>query len=724
MKVRVMHWGFRGSVSMLAVLAAFSAAAQDSTVLEEIVVTQEGDQADRSGNTFVAKSARTATKTGTPLIKTPQAVSVVTKTQFEQQGAATAAQALRYTPGVMPDIRSNDRYDIVPVRGMGMANYQNFIGYLDGLRMQRGLSFSQPTVELFDVERIDVVRGPSSVLYGQMAPGGFVNLVSKHPTEEPYHEAGLTVGTDRYVKGTLDLGGPVTGSDILFYRLAASGRYNETNLDDVTSKRFSVSPSLLVKPEEGTSLTFLFNYTDDPASAYPAGLPAAGTAYANGSYPDIPYDFNVGDPDFDSFERRTTRMGYEFEHELNDYLTFRQNLRYMHVESEHIGLSGRSMSGTTIARLASHLEEEVDAFVVDNQVQADFDTGPLAHTLLFGLDYQYADADRLMGTGPAPSIDYLDPVYGAVIAVPAFTTDTRQLTSQTGLYAQDQIEFGKLNVTLGGRYDNYDIQTDTTTLATDVTTSTDQDDHAFTGRVGAAYLFDSGVAPYVSYATSFEPPTGLGYSAAGGVALDPVEGRQIEAGVKYQPEGSDSYLAASVYHLVQSNMTTSDAAHPGYYLQVAEVTTTGVELEAKLAFDDGWDVTAAYTHVDAEMTENATAAYIGNRPYAVPEDAASLWVHYSVQDGAFEGLGLGAGMRYVGSTYGDEANSFKVSAFTLFDAALDYDFGHRNPDLAGLSLNVAASNIFNKEYVSSCSSTTACFYGSTRTVYATLKYKW
>jgi iron complex outermembrane receptor protein len=719
-----MHWGFRGSVSILAVLAAFAAVAQDSTVLEEIVVTQKGDQADKSGSIFVAKSARTATKTGTPLIKTPQAVSVVTKTQFEQQGATTAAQALRYTPGVMPDIRSNDRYDIVPVRGMGMANYQNFIGYLDGLRMQRGLSFAQPTVDLFDVERIDVVRGPSSVLYGQIAPGGFVNLVSKRPTEDPYHEVGLTVGTDRYAKATVDLGGPLAGSDVFFYRLAASGRYNETNLDDVTSKRVSVSPSLLIKPEEGTSLTLLFNYTDDPASAYPAGLPAAGTAYANGSYANIPYDFNVGDPDFDSFERRTSRLGYEFEHEFNDYLTFRQNLRYTHIESEHIGLSGRSISGTTITRLASHLQEDVDTFVVDNQLQADFDTGPLAHTLLFGFDYQYADADRLMGTGSASSIDYLNPVYGAAIAVPAFTSDTRQLTSQAGFYAQDQIEFGKLNVTFGGRYDSYDIETDTTTLATGATTSTQQDSDAFTGRVGAAYLFDSGIAPYVSYATSFEPPTGLGYSTTGGVVLDPVEGQQIEAGVKYQPEGSDSYLAASVYHLVQSNMTTSDAAHSGYYLQVAEVTTTGVELEAKLAFDAGWNVTAAYTHVDAEMTENATSTYVGNRPYAVPENAASLWVHYDVQGGALEGLGLGAGVRYIGSTYGNEANTFKVSDFTLFDAALNYDFGRRNPDLAGLSLNVTASNIFNKEYVSSCSSTIACFYGSNRTVYATLKYKW
>lgn len=724
MKVRVMHWGFRGSVSILAVLAAFAAVAQDSTVLEEIVVTQKGDQADKSGSIFVAKSARTATKTGTPLIKTPQAVSVVTKTQFEQQGATTAAQALRYTPGVMPDIRSNDRYDIVPVRGMGMANYQNFIGYLDGLRMQRGLSFAQPTVDLFDVERIDVVRGPSSVLYGQIAPGGFVNLVSKRPTEDPYHEVGLTVGTDQYAKATVDLGGPLAGSDVFFYRLAASGRYNETNIDDVTSKRVSVSPSLLIKPEEGTSLTLLFNYTDDPASAYPAGLPAAGTAYANGSYADIPYDFNVGDPDFDSFERRTSRLGYEFEHEFNDYLTLRQNLRYTHIESEHIGLSGRSISGTTITRLASHLEEDVDTFVVDNQLQADFDTGPLAHTLLFGFDYQYADADRLMGTGSASSIDYLNPVYGAAIAVPAFTSDTRQLTSQAGFYAQDQIEFGKLNVTFGGRYDSYDIETDTTTLATGATSSTQQDSDAFTGRVGAAYLFDSGIAPYVSYATSFEPPSGLGYSTTGGVVLDPVEGQQIEAGVKYQPEGSDSYLAASVYHLVQSNMTTSDAAHSGYYLQVAEVTTTGVELEAKLAFDAGWNVTAAYTHVDAEMTENATSTYVGNRPYAVPENAASLWVHYDVQGGALEGLGLGAGVRYIGSTYGNEANTFKVSDFTLFDAALNYDFGRRNPDLAGLSLNVTASNIFNKEYVSSCSSTIACFYGSNRTVYATLKYKW
>ncbi|MCM2476487.1 TonB-dependent siderophore receptor [Rhizobium sp. CG5] len=706
---------------MSGLIAANVSLAEEVTVLQKITVEADG-ATDGEDAKFVAKGARSATKTATPLVSTPQSVSVVTKKQFEEQGARSAAEALRYSAGVTPDIRPNDRFDIVPLRGFG--GYQSFVQYLDGLRLLRGMSFSQPTVDVFDLERIEVIRGPSSVLYGQMTPGGLVNMVSKKPTEEVVREVDLTVGADNYIKAGIDLGGPVAGSDTLFYRFVASGRYNETNIDGVTTERISISPSLMIKPEEGTSLTLLFNHTNDPSSSYPSYLPAAGTVYANGTYADVPYDFNVGDPDYDMFTRQTTRAGYEFEHEFGENFTYRQNLRYTHVESEQRGLTGYAISGTTISRRTSHVTEDVDTFVIDNQLETDFETGVLDHTLLAGFDYQYTNANRLYGTGTGPSIDYLNPVYGTAIATPAYQTDTTQVTNQTGIYLQDQIEIGKLNLAFGGRYDSYSIDTDTTTLSTSTTATTTQENHAFTGRAGAAYLFDNGLAPYVSYSTSFEPPSGLAYSDAGGVTLEPVTGEQLEVGVKYQPEGFDALFMASLYHLTQQNVVSSDTAHSGYYVQTGEVETTGLELEAKVALGGGWDMTAAYTYLDSEVTKSATAANVGKVPVAVPQHSGSLWVHYGIDHGTFEGLGFGAGARYTGTTYGADDNSFKVGSFMLFDASLNYDFGARSSDLAGLSLNVSVSNIFNKEYVSSCITTINCFYGTGRAAYATLKYKW
>jgi iron complex outermembrane recepter protein len=705
-------------VSIAALSAAGPVRAEDATVLDQITVEGQGD-ADAG---FVAESASSATKTRRPLIKTPQAVSVINRKEFEERTATSAQEALRYTAGVSADLRPNDRYDIVPVRNFG--GYQNFVQYLDGLRILKGISYAEPTIDIYDLERIEVVKGPSSVLYGQMTPGGLVNLVSKKPTEEEIRETELTFGTDNYLKAGIDIGGKANEDGSVLYRFVASGRYNESNIDGVDSRRVSVSPSLEYKPDDGTSLTLLFNYSKEPSSSYPGFLPAQGTAYANGAYGYIPYDFDSGDSDYDTFTRETARVGYEFEHQINDYLTFRQNLRFSHIDTYHQALYFRSISGSTLNRGVSRLDEHANTLAVDNQLEADFKTGALDHVALMGIDYQYIYATRLMGTGLAPSIDYLNPDYDQAITTPAYTSKTRQTTQQAGIYAQDQIEFGKLNLAAGGRYDRYSIDADTTTLSSGTVSNSKQDNQAFTGRVGATYLFDNGIAPYASYSTSFEPPSGLGYSASGGTVLKPVTGEQYELGVKYQPEGWDSSLTVSLYDLTQKNAVSSDSAHSGYYVQTGEVHSRGVEVEGKLALGSGWNMTAAYTYTDAEVTESATPAYVGNTPTGVARNTASLWLRYAAQTGPLEGLGIGGGVRYVGSTYGDDANSFKVPQVTLFDAAISYDFGARNPKYDGLTLNVAATNLFDKEYVASCSATTRCFYGTGRSVLATLKYSW
>ncbi|MET3600813.1 TonB-dependent siderophore receptor [Martelella mangrovi] len=711
------------TVSLAALQFASPALAQDTdvTVLDPVNVTVAGSGEDDNG--FVAHSAGSAMKTSRPLIETPQSVSVVTRREFEERNATSVQQALLYSSGVQGELRPNDRYDIVPVRGFG--GYQNFVQYLDGLRIMKGISYAEPTIDLYNLERVEVVRGPASVLYGQMTPGGMVNLVSKKPTDAPYREVFTTLGNENYIKSGVDFGGPIDDAGIYRYRFVASGRYNETNIDGVESSRISVLPSFEITPDDGTSLVMQFSYTDDPSSNYPGFLPAQGTVLPNGDYPYIPYDFNVGDPDFDKFTRQTTTAGYEFEHAFDDIFTFRQNLRYTHIDTEHRALFYSGINGTTLSRGISSLKEKADTLAVDTQLQADFSTGMLDHTGLIGVDYNYIDANRLMGRGNGPSIDYLAPDYNQPITDPDYATDTDQVTNQVGIYLQDEISYGALTVALGGRYDYYDITNDSTTIATGATTSTTNENHAFTGRIGATYLFENGIAPYASYSTSFEPPLGFGYSPSGGTTLDPVEGEQYEVGVKYQPfDGADSYFMASAYQLTEKNALSADPNYRGYYVQTDEIELKGIELEGKLALVSGWDLTLAYTYADPEITASATPGLVGNAPAAVPENAASAWLHYSFLNGPLEGLGLGAGVRYVGESYGDQENSFKVPSYTLVDAGLDYDFGVKWPKYEGLKLNVTATNIGDEEYVASCSYATRCFYGTNRSVYATLKYQW
>ncbi|TPW31525.1 TonB-dependent siderophore receptor [Martelella alba] len=714
---------FAASASLATLLSAAPLWAQDQDTTELAPVSVIVDGSSDDGADFVAKSSDAAMKTSRPLIETPQSVSVVTRKEFEERNATSVQQALLYSSGVQAELRPNDRYDIVPVRGFG--GYQNFVQYLDGLRILKGISYAEPTIDLYNIERVEVVRGPASVLYGQMTPGGMVNLVSKKPTEEARGEVFTTIGNEDYIKSGIDLSGPIDEDGIYRYRFVASGRYNETNIEGVDSSRVSVLPSLEIAPDDATSLTLQFSYTDDPSSNYPGYLPAVGTVLPNGDYPDIPYDFNIGDSDFDKFTRQTTSAGYEFEHEFDDVFTFRQNLRYTHIDTEHRSLYYSGSSGTTLSRGVSHLKEHADTLAVDTQIEADFSTGMLDHTGLFGFDYSYIDANRLFGKGKAPSINYLSPDYSQAITDPAYSTDTNQVTNQAGIYLQDEIAYGALTVALGGRYDYYDITNDSTVLSTGVTSSTENENHAFTGRLGATYLFDNGIAPYASYSTSFEPPSGFGYSAKGGTTLDPVEGEQYEVGVKYQPfDDAKSYIMASAYQLTEKNALSSDPTYSGYYVQTDEIELKGIELEGKLALDSGWDITLAYTYADPEITKSATAALVGNAPAAVPQNAASAWLHYSFFSGPLEGLGIGAGIRYTGETWGDQENSFQVPAYTLFDAGIDYDFGARWPKYEGLTLNVTATNLGNEEYVASCTYTTRCFYGTSRSVYATLKYQW
>ena len=348
-------------------------------------------------------------------------------------------------------------------------------------------------------------------------------------------------------------------------------------------------------------------------------------------------------------------------------------------------------------------------FSVNSQAQADFTTGPASHTVLFGVDYQRYDFDETQRFGGAPSLDIFEPVYGSDVPLPPVTADSNIVQNQVGLFAQEQLTLDdNLVFTFGGRQDFVTSDREDRLAGT----TTDQDDSEFSWRAGVVYLFDNGIAPYAGYSESFLPIVGTNRN---GEPFEPETAEQYEVGIRYIPAGSDISLNLSAFHLTRENVRTPDELNPLNQVQTGEVRSQGIELEAIASFDFGLNVIAGYTFQDVEITES-NAGDEGNRPVTVPEQLASIWADYTIQDGPLTGLGFGAGVRYNGETFGNSANTLEVNDFVLVDAALRYDW-------QDVSVAINAENLLDNRYVAGCNSANACFFGADRTITARLSYR-
>ncbi len=681
-------------------------------------VTVEGELESPFGpvDGYVADRSTTGSKTDTPLIETPQSITVITRDQLDDQDADSISEALRYTPGVFGESFGNDsRVDFLQYRGFdegGVGVFQ------DGLQL-RSTGFAEFQPELYGAQRVEILRGPASVLYGQGGPGGLVNVTTKRPPPELFAELEIEGGNFDKLEGKFDVGGPILDSESAFFRLTGLARDSETQVDFVDDDRVFIAPAFTWKPREDTTLTILGSYQDDETGSTNQFLPAAGTLNSNPNGT-VPTERFLGEPDLDRFDRSTFSLGYLFEHEFSDVVTVRQNARYNQLDSDTETFFGVSLlaDNRTLVRFPFVVDSSADVFTIDNQAQFDFMAGPVEHTVLIGFDYQHYDFDEKQRTGSIASgvfntIDIFDPVYGQsfdVADVPV-TSDARIVQNQFGIYLQDQFKVDENWVfTLGGRADFVSSEKeDRLTGAED-----DQNDSAFSGRAGVVYLTDIGLAPYVSYSESFVPVIGID---ANGDAFEPETGRQFETGIKYQPDGSNSSITFSAFDITRQNVRTPDPDNAVLIVQTGEVRSTGIELEGIASFDFGLDLIAGYTLQHVEVTESGRANEEGNRPAGVPAQLASLWAFYTLQDGLLEGLGFGAGARYKGETQGNSTNTFTVDDYVLFDAAARYKWHDFE-----FALN--AQNIFNDRHVASCSSELSCFYGSDRTITASLKYSW
>lgn len=708
----------------------------------------------------VAHRSMTGTKTDASLLETPQSISVVTQDQIQAQGARSVAEALRYEPGIVSETRIGDRFDNVFARGFGgFGGNANYVHFWDGLRLPRGVNYGNPSVDPYLLDRIEVLRGPASILYGQNNPGGLVNLVSKSPTAVPYHEIFTRFGDHGRIEGGFDLSGPIDKSGQLLYRVTGLGRYSDNEVDYTKSERYLIAPSFTWRPDADTTLTVRASYDHDPNSFQPNWLPAIGTLQRNPNG-QIPRSFFSGHPNFNTYDREQTTVGYEFEKRLNETWTVRQNFRYTHLDSDFKAVSVSSggpyplgyapaaqcggIAYLCLYRTSTHYIEKVDAVAVDNQAQAKFNTGALEHTALFGVDYQWNSANALSNNlggpgGPVPLVNFLNPNYGTIIP-PAILYSTDQDRRQLGLYAQDQIRLDKWAFVFGVRNDQSDLSTQSKRLSNGVLSAVAKpEDSAWTWRAGATYLFDNGFAPYVSYSTSFEPTLGTTYT---GAAFVPTTGDQLEGGIKYQPTWFNGFFMLSVFDIHQKNVLMMDSAHPSArypqctaaanycQTQAGEVRSTGVELSGKATPVAGLDLIASYSYTDIRITESSQVVggipLLGKRPVGAPDHTAALWGDYTFQTGALRGLGFGGGVRYIGSSYGDTINSaaMVVPSYTLADLAIHYDLGELGRQFKGWRVAFNVNNLFDKEYVSGCASNTQCFYGAGRTYLASTRFRW
>lgn len=646
---------------------------------------------------LVARRSLVATKTDTPILEVAQSVSVVTRDQMDAQGVQTVEQALRYTSGVLTEVTGHDlRYASVNVRGFDAALYR------DGLRVFKTGTYGDWLTEQQGVERVEVLKGPSALLYGQGGAGGVINQVSKRPTAEPLNEVNLSAASHGRYQAGFDIGRPLNSDGSLLFRINGTVRDAKTQTDHAIDDRSYIAPALTWKPSARTSVTLLADVTHDrmtPKSWWP-NQSLLGS-YVGGR---IPVNRFAGEPGFDRYNRDMVSAGYLLEHALDDSLTLRQNLRYasfeldyQHVYATVVRPDQRSVArDSLISRSKSHVT------TVDTSLQKNLATGALQHRLLLGLDYQDFSGSEDIGFGQAPVLDFVAPVYGTAFAAPVTARNAAQVR-QVGLYVQDQMRQGPWLVNAGLRHDRAD--TERAAPAGKVGAR----DAKTTGSAGVLYLLDSGLAPYASYSTSFMPVVGSNYRST----PQPETSEQFEVGLKYQPPGTYQLFTASLFDLRRQNVTTLDPASAALRVQTGEVRARGLELEGKARIVAGLDLLASYTWLDAKVSRSNDAQELGKRPFQTARNTAKLWLGYALPGEALRGWSLGGGVRRVGPTVADVYNRYWNEGYTLVDVALHYAQG-----AARFSLNVA--NLGNK----ATTANRAQFYGADRTVTATLGYRW
>lgn len=662
---------------------------------------------------FVAKRSATATKTNTPLIETPQSITVVGRQQIDTQNAQTLQQATQYVAGTYAGTFGADsRLDYFQLRGFVASDYGL---YRDGLQLLN-YGFAYYRINTFGLERVEVLRGPAAVLFGAGNPGGLINQVTKRPTENPFGLIEVGGGSFDQRYAAFDVGGPADREGHWFTRLTGYARNGGTQVQGAPDDSYYIAPAFTYKPDGATRFTVLSSFQHDNTAVTSNFLPYFGTVKPTVLGLRIPRSLNVGDAGFNTFRRDQAFIGYEFEHVFDDTWAVRQNARYAFAESyqnSYIGQLGYAdPQQTQLARYLFRDHAKVAQLDVDTQAEARFFDGFFKHDFLMGVEYRNFQIHDNQASGfPGPNLNILAPFYGpqAVSASPyLIQADSFQ---QVGLYFQDQIKLTpELSLILGGRQDFVDNRVyDRLTPAN----SNGRNDSAFTYRAAAIYNFDFGLAPYVMYSTSFQPLIGTDIN---GQTFRPETGDQIEGGVKFEPPGQGYFLTFAGFDIHRSNVQTPNPANTLFQQQIGEVRSTGFESQLVANLFDGLNVVASYT-VFGINTVRGNLDQIGRVPVNTPENLANLFFDYTIPAGDWRGFGFGGGVRYIGRSFANVANSLRLPDYVLFDAQVHYDYENWR-------FQVNATNLADRRFVSSCQAENSCFYGDARRVLAKVSYKW
>ncbi len=662
------------------------AAGPDDAPLERVVISGSGFPS------YTAGDAISATKVNTPLLDTPQTINVVPREVLDDQAVLTVPEALSNVGGVNTGGTYRD-YDIYSIRGFFGTGFT----YLDGLRVDRQSEFQE---EPFGLERVEVIQGPASVLYGQNPPGGLVNLISKTPLKANF--TNLTVGGGSFnlaetgvdTNATLNASGSVYGRINLLWR-----QYGNFSDGVDPSERLYFAPSLTIELTRKTRLILLGQYYHDWRSiAFP--LPAYGTVLPNPNG-DLNIRRNVGEPDTYPNDADNWRvlLGYQLEHRFNDVFTLRQNARAGFHETDFQGLypSYLDADQRTLNRFSYVNHENYTTLGLDTSLVANFSTGSWAkHTALVGVDYYYSYNITKGSFGAAPPIDLYQPNYGGrPSGIKPFLSTVTDV-SQTGLYFQEQVKlFDRLSIVGGGREDF---------VSTDITQrlgNTESDDSlsAFSPRAGVVYeVLPKQVSAYFSYSKSFE--SNPGYLDASGGQISPEEGEQYEIGAKVDLLNGRLSSTLAFYHITRSNVPTADPSNPNFFAVTGEERHRGIDFNTSATPIKGWDIIAAYGYIDARVTSD-NSGLVGNRPLDVPEHTFNVFTKYTLQTGPLRGLGLGVGYHYQTKQQGDSANTFTLPSYGFLNLAGYYQRGRfrAQVNINNVTDERYATGAFNNLYV-------------------------
>jgi len=683
-----------------------SEAETDADTVEPEADTTEPDADDTESDTirilvpgarpmgdYYIPDADTGTRTPTPILEIPQSIQVIPREVLEDQQATDLDDALRNISGASVNSTEGRGFQV------NLRGFEGVPVFRDGFRLyspnDNGDAAGQGFPEIANVERIEVLRGPASILFGQIEPGGAINVVSKLPLDEPLYEVGLQVGNDGFIRPQIDLSGPLNENNTALYRLNAVYQHDEGFRDfDEDVDRFFIAPTLTFRLSDRTDLNVQLEYLDDERP-FDTGLVALGDEVAN-----IPRDRILGEPD-DRIESEFISLGYTLEHRFSDNWTLRNGFRYLSDRDDISAtlsfpfIGGLDENTGELNRVFAEQDVQNDTLALQTNIVGEFSTGSVDHTVLMGIDlarYRLESDSFTVFFPPSVRvpINIFDPIYGAVPRPDRLDTPTSIQNVDTDslqLYVQDQIELLDNLILVAGF--NYETVTQTTTLVRGGnTTESDLSEDALSPRIGLVYQPFENVSLYANYSRSFFPSASLTIE---GEPLEPEAGEGFEVGIK--TELLDRRLIASLayFNLTKQNVPTSDPTDPQFSVATGEQQSQGIELDVIGEILPGWNLIASYSYIDAEITED-NQFEVGNQLPGVAEHSASLWTTYEIQSGDLAGLGFGLGFNWVGDRQGDLQNSFELDSYFLTNAAISYERGNWQ---FGLNFR----NIFDVNYV-------------------------